>query len=367
MTSSSGRSYAFVGSRTTLERNASGVGISSFAVGPTGEWTLVSEAGQLLNPSYLVCCPDRGVLYTVHGDSREVSALRIHNDGSLTAINTKTTHGSNPVHLALSPDGRYVIVANYGTGSVSSLPVGDDGSLGDAVCVQELKGPPGPHRVEQPSSRPHQVVFDSTGRFLLVPDKGLDRTWVFRFDAASGAVEPHSFAWCGARSGAGPRHLVEHRSLGVIYVVNELDCTITTYAWDGERGYLEPRQIVPALPDWYTGNGSAAAIVLDEEHDRLYVSIRHQNSVCTYRTDPESGLLSQPSWASVDGLQPRFISLGEGAPELLVANELSGEIRAIRLPAEGDSFEFGNSASLRRADVRNPVCIARYSLTDSAT
>ncbi|GAB3187215.1 lactonase family protein [Nesterenkonia suensis] len=326
-----------------------------------GSWALVHEMRDLVNPSYLVVSEAQNILYTVHGDSQEVSALEISSDGSLAVMNTVSSNGLNPVHLALSPDERYLCVVNYASGNVASIAIAQDGSLGDVVCVRELRGSPGPHRAEQPSSRPHQVVFDASGAFVLVPDKGLDRTWVFRFDKITGQLLPNSFAWSGARSGAGPRHLVEHDELGVIYIVNELDCTISVCDWDSTGGRLEARQIVTLLPDDYTGNGSAAGVVLDVERQRVYASIRHMNGVCAYEIIPSSGLLANPSWVDSCGVQPRFISLDNFTGELLVANELSGEVRAVSLASSGTHPAFDPSGGVVRAHVSNPVCIEELS------
>ena len=115
-------------------------------------------------------------------------------------IGMAETGGLNGVHLAQSPDGRFMVVANYSSGSVAVLPVRPDGRLVNQVQLVELPGQPGPHRVEQTASHPHQIVFDPSGQFVLVPDKGLDRVFVFRFDPAAGRLVPTEQGSVAARS-----------------------------------------------------------------------------------------------------------------------------------------------------------------------
>src|SRR6266852_6339250 len=109
------------------------------------------------------------------------------------------------------------------------------------------------HKTEQLSSHPHDVAFDPSGRFVLVPDKGLDRVFVFRFDAASGRLSPAETDSVRTRPGAGPRHLAFHPKLAVVWVLNELDSTLASYRWDPERGALTPFQVVTTLPTDFTG------------------------------------------------------------------------------------------------------------------
>ena len=116
------------------------------------------------------------------------------------------------------------------------LPVRPDGTLADAVQVVTLPGQPGPHRVEQVSSHPHHVVFDPAGRFVIVPDKGLDRVFIFHFDPATGKLTPTMQGAVVARAGSGPRHAAFHPRLPIAWVLNEIASTIATYAWDAERG-----------------------------------------------------------------------------------------------------------------------------------
>jgi 6-phosphogluconolactonase (cycloisomerase 2 family) len=188
--SSTTRSLAFVGSFTTAQRKARGMGIDVYRVDPeSGTWQPTDHVPDLVNPSFLITDPARNVLYFVHGDSDHATALSIDaSSGTLRLLGKAATGGMNGVHQALDPSRRFLIVANYASGSLSVLPVRPDGSLADFTQVLDLPGQTGPHRTEQTCAHPHHTVFAPSGCFLLVPDKGLDRVFVVTFDSERGRL-----------------------------------------------------------------------------------------------------------------------------------------------------------------------------------
>src|SRR6202043_246758 len=129
--------------------------------GDTGEWSHVQHVGNLVNPSFLVASRDGRFLNSVHGDENYATAFAIDGQkGTLRILNQAATGGRNGVHQVIDPSGRFMVVANYATGTVAVLPVRRDGALEDQVHLLALEGEPGPHKVEQTSSHPHHVVFD---------------------------------------------------------------------------------------------------------------------------------------------------------------------------------------------------------------
>lgn len=199
--------FAYVGSRTTRERNARGEGISVFTVDQDhGRLELVQVVRDLVNPSFLALDKAGAHLYAVHGDMSDISAFRVDRaTGKLEFVNRQTTGGKNPVHLAIDPSGRHVVVSNHLSSSLAVLPILPDGSLGALEQLVTLEGPLGPHRVEQKLAKPHFNPFDPSGRFVIVQDKGLDRTFSFRFE--NGRLTPADPAFVVSREGAGPRHM----------------------------------------------------------------------------------------------------------------------------------------------------------------
>ena len=277
--------FAYVGSRTTKERNARGVGITVYRYSPeTGECTLIQTLNDLLNPSFLTFDHSQTHLYCVHGDLSDVSSFAIDaKTGELTKLNSVGTQGKNPVHLSVDPTGKFLAVANYATGGFAIFPIQDDGSLGELAHLEPLPGEPGPHKVEQSSSHPHMIPFDPSGRFLVIPDKGLDAVFVYRVQQNNAKYGATQVSMVKAREGAGPRHVVFTPTGKNAYVVNELDSSVTGYAYDSEQGSLKPLEIISTLPSNFTGNSRAAAIVMAPSGRYLYVSNRGQDSVYDLR------------------------------------------------------------------------------------
>ncbi|QDG88178.1 lactonase family protein [Pseudarthrobacter sp. NIBRBAC000502770] len=320
--------FAYVGCRTTVERRAEGTGLSVFRIdGTTSMWEQVQHLTGLVNPSFLAWGQNGRHLYVVHGDHREVSAFAVESGtGRLEALGTVSCGGTNPVHLTVL-DGRTLAVANYASGSIALISIGDDGSLAPAPRqVLELA----PYTAGKPS-QPHQILPGPHSKTLVVPDKGADA--VHLIDYEDGRLRLADTV--PAEPGAGPRHAVFHASIRRLYVVNELASTVTTYAYtqalDADHAHatavrsLIPMQTLPTVP---AGSGvtTAAGIVATTDGSSVYISNRGHNSVAHYRVDPDSGLLTPAGWYPTEGDCPRFLTLDPAGSRLYVANELSSTI-----------------------------------------
>ena len=347
--------FAYVGSRTTRERNARGDGINVYRVdAATSQWTHVQLVDGLLNPSFLTLDRSGRFLYCVHGDASEISAFSIDPErGKLTFINQETTAGKNPVHLSVDPGNRFLIVANHVTSSLAVLPRHEDGSLGKLVDLVALEGQIGPHRVEQPFAKPHQVEFDPSGRFVVVPDKGLDRVFTYQLDETTGRLTAVDAPPAPAREGAGPRHVAFHPRQNIVYVVNELDSTVTAYRFDSECGNLTPLQVLSSLPDTFIGHSRAAEITVSKDGRSLYASNRGHDSIAIFSVDQASGRLTNIGWEGSRGRTPRFFALDPSGTWLFVANEDSDSVAAFRIERETGMLSYDGEA-IRTG---SPVCI----------
>jgi 6-phosphogluconolactonase len=330
--------HAYVGSRTSRERNARGDGISVFEMNPvTGSLELVQVVGDLVNPSFLALNRKGDVLYTVHGDEHEVSAFRVnHDDGTLQFLQREHCGGKNPVHLALDPTEQFLVVSNHLSSNLSVLPVLPSGELGAVCQTVELTGAPGPHRVEQPFAKPHFNPFDPSGQFVVVPDKGLDRVFSFRF--ANGQLSPAATPWVDTREAAGPRHIAFHPGQPYAYIVNELDSTVTSYRFSAQTGELEPLQILSTLPDHYTGNSRASEIAVTSDGRTLYASNRGDDSIAMFRINAENGLLQFLEVAPSLGRTPRFFALTPDGRFLFALNEESDSIASFAIEPDAGSL-----------------------------
>lgn len=326
--------YAYVGSFTTAQRKARGDGIHVYRADPaTGAWTHLQHVGGLVNPSYLALSHDQRVLYSVHGDEEYATALALDPaTGEAKILNRAATGGKNGVREAVDPSGKFLVVVNYASGSVAVLPIATDGSLRDQHQLVPLPGEPGPHKVEQQSSHPHDIIFDPSGRFVLVPDKGLDRIFVFSFDAADGKLTPTVQGAVKSRPGAGPRHLAFHPKLPIVWVLNELDSTIATYQFDAGTGAIEALQVTPTLPTDFTGYSTTAEIAVSPDGRFVYGSNRGHDSVTIFAAGRE-GLLSVVGWQPTQGSGPRFIGLDPAGHFLNAANEQGDNVVTFKVDA----------------------------------
>jgi 6-phosphogluconolactonase (cycloisomerase 2 family) len=327
--------FAYVGSRTTRERNARGEGISVFRIDQdNGRLELVQLVRDLVNPSFLALDKTGAHLYAVHGDMSDISAFKVDRaTGQLEFLNRQSTGGKNPVHLAIAASGRHVVVSNHLGSSLAVLPIGVDGSLGELEQLVTLEGPLGPHRVEQKLAKPHFNPFDPSGRFVIVQDKGLDRTFSFRFD--NGKLTPADPPFVVSREGAGPRHMAFAPRRGMAYVLNELDSTVTAYAYSDRSGALVPKQILSTLPDTFTGNSRASEIQVDAAQNVLYASNRGHDSIAVFHIDPATGLLKFAGAEASQGKTPRFFTLTPNGRFMFVLNEDSDSIVAFAVDTHG--------------------------------
>jgi len=323
--------FAYVGCFTTEQRKARGKGVAVFSIDPAnGAWSFVDACDAVPNPHYVCLDHTQRFLYSAHGDSSEICSYAIDlQSGKLRFLNKQPTGGDNSSTVMPDPSNRYVVLAN-GPG-VAVFPIGADGSLAPRCDLVIPEGEPGPFRDEQEGPHPHQAAFDLTGRFVVVPDKGLDKVHVFRFDAVHGKLVPCNPPFVKARYGAIPRHVAFHPSRPYAYVVNEQDSTVNAYHWDTTRGELKPFQRVPTTPTSYVGDNMASEIAILPSGRFLYASNRGHDSVVIYSVEHKTGMIEPIGWESVQGRKPRFFGLDPDASHLYAANENSHTIVEFRI------------------------------------
>jgi 6-phosphogluconolactonase (cycloisomerase 2 family) len=325
---------AYVGGYTTPDRNGRGDGIHVYRIGADGVWSHAQHVPGERNPSLFTLRRDNRVLFSVHGALDYVSAFAIDAEtGHLSLINRQPCQGENAVDSALDPSERFLVVANYTSGGVAVLPVAADGALGPVAQLVALSGTHGPDPVHQTGPHPHGVIFDPSGRFVIVPDKGLDCVFAFRFDA--GRLVPTAQERIGSRAGAAPRHCVFHPRLPVLYVNNELDSTITAYRFDAADGRLEALQTETTIPGGFDGRNSTAEIAAAPDGRHLYVSNRGQDSIAVFAIDARSGALRYLASEPTQGGTPRFFTLDSAGEQLFAANQEGDNIVCFRVDQAG--------------------------------
>lgn len=365
-----GATYAYVGSRTSRERGADGEGITVWDAGGPGDgWrrlgTVAADASEArgdaalpANPSFLLVSDDRRSLYVTHGDTDAVSVLDLAADPATPRL-VQTVHlgRRNPVHLA-QLGRRLLVTFMAGPGCVAELPIAGDGTLGEASAIVEFAGDPGPLAIQQRTgSSPHQAVPDPTGRWALVPDRGLDRVHVVPVDPA---LAPAASALV-TRQAEGPRHVAFHPDGRRAYVVTELRSSLITCDWDADRGVLTPVAVVPSTAPEATYDAYASEVFVTPDGSAVVTSNRsgkndhvppvtQTDTLGVFPLDPD-GLPGPGRWFSSGGLRPRFFAFAPGGT-LTVAHQWDGRI--VEFDDAGGSLSGGREV----ARTGTPTCVA---------
>lgn len=310
-----------------------------------------------VNPSFLALHPNGQHLYAVnelptHEDPAEgtVRAFAIDRaTGRLTLLNEQPSHGVDPCHIITDQSGRYVLVANYTSGSLAVYPIERDGWLGPASDVVQHCGS-GPDPKRQTGPHAHSANMDPANRFALVCDLGLDKVLVYRLDLGTGKLQPHGDARLHA--GAGPRHLDFHPNGRHVYVINELDSMLTVFACDADKGVLKEIQTVPALPDGYVGKSFCAEVAVHPSGRFVYASNRGHDSLAIYAVDATSGRLTLRGHEPTRGKNPRHFAIDPSGAFLLVANQDGNAVESFRIDPQAGSLTW-----LHQIDVPKPPCV----------
>jgi 6-phosphogluconolactonase len=312
------------------------------------------------------------VLYAVsetslaeEGGPGTVWALRVEREPAsdlvtIKPLNHQPSQGGEPCHLALDATGRWLIVSNYGTGSVGVLPVLPDGSLGEMTDHLQHHGSSGVNAERRESAgrqdgpHAHSTTFVPDNRFAIVADLGLDQLVVYKFDAATGKLSAHGHAL--TRPGAGPRHTTFHPNAQIVYVANELDSTVTAYAWDATNGELRELQTLDTLPSGGSSSPSARASARAEGEAAAAEGIDSRTAVGTAGSRVPPGGSSQDSRTAVGTAGSR---VPPGAPENYVADiHISAEGKRLYVSNRGHNSiaVFDVDAAGRLARVAVPSC-----------
>jgi 6-phosphogluconolactonase len=306
------------------------------------------------SPSFLALHPDGRTLYAVNEaeGSEAVSAFRVApGSGELSPLAQQPSHGTSPCYVSLDPEGKCVLVANYGNGIVSVLPVSEDGSLREASHVVQHEGSSTNRRQVGPHA--HSILIDPTGRFVLSADLGCDRIFVYRLDTAAGKLTPNDVPFAQVSSGAGPRHIAFHPNGRLVFVNNEIDSTVTSFTWDAERGTLHVNDTRSTLPDNFAERNSTAQVAVHPNGRFVYVSNRGHDSIAIFAVDTDRGRLRPLGNESTLGKTPRNFNFDPSGDYLHAANQNTGTIVSFKVDAESGRL----AATSYTTEVPSPVCI----------
>lgn len=334
--------------------NPNGDGLYRFQVNPAdGALSGKTLVSQLANPAQLTADAKGKTLYVAsESEKGVVVAYAIAADGSLSKLNEVSTHGAGPVYLSLTPDGKFLLVANYVSGSKAVLPVLADGRLAEASDTQQDQGPAGAAKPaaavegsfavsDHNGPHAHMIATDLSGKFVFSTDLGLDRIYQYRL-SADGKLQPNTPAWIPASSaGAGPRHFVFHPNGHSVYLINEEASTLTHYLLNRKTGTLSEAATVPALPAGYKGTSFAAGLVIDKAGKNLYVANRLHNSIAHFAIEA-NGTLTQKDDVWTRGDYTRTLTLSPDGKTLYAMNQRSDNITRFKVDPANGALSFTN-------------------------
>ena len=338
-----------------------GEGVYLYRMNPaTGTLEFDSTTTGVVNPSYLAIHPTQRFLYAVNElktyedkPTGTVSAFAVDaKSGRLEFLNRQLTHGTDPCHVTVDGKGRHIFVANFMSGSVCVLPVQKDGSLaGASDFLQHLGSSVDPVRQKGPHA--HSVTLDRANRFAFVPDLGLDKLMVYRFDRTRGMLEPHAVAWIKTKPGAGPRHVALHPGGRFAFLINELDSTLAALSFNARKGVFEELQVVPTLPAGFQGESTCADVQVAPSGQFVYASNRGHDSLVIYRIDQRTGKLAYVGHHSTQGRTPRQFEIDPAGRFLLVGNQDTDTI----VPFHVDQQTGTLTPTGQVLQVPTPVCV----------
>lgn len=267
--------------------------------------------GAVKNPSFLAADPEYKYLFAVSelegktdGDVASFAIDRAK--GSLRALNSVSSAGVAPCHLVVDHTGKMLIVANYGTGGVSSYPIENDGRIGNRASLMTAEGSSVNHE-RQEGPHAHEVVLSSDNRLAYVPDLGLDRIRIYQINPSDAKLAPHNPPYLPINPGFGPRHMAFSPDGKYGYVVSELKSFVTVFAREGE-GWKQI-QTISTLPEGFTGDNAPGEIFTDRAGKFVYASNRGPGTIAVFSVDPADGTLKQIQVAATGGTFPRGVEL----------------------------------------------------------
>jgi 6-phosphogluconolactonase len=350
--SARGETLVYFGTYTGAK--SKGIYVSRLAA--DGRLTEPELAAETVNPSFLAVHPSGRFLYAVNeveeldGEAAgAASAFAIERaSGHLAFLNRASSKGPGPCYLSLDREGRHLFVANYGGGSVAVLPVGTDGGLGPATSFVKHD--------DSGAARAHSIDADAANRFVMAADLGLDRVFVYRFDAARGGLAANDPAFASLEPRSGPRHVALHPRGRFAYVLNELAMTLAVMRYDPARGALTAASTLSTLPEGVgvAADFSGAEVLVHPGGRFLYASNRGHDTLGVFVIDENEGTLELLEHVSTGGKTPRGFGIDPTGTHLLAANQDSDDIVVFRIdPGTGRLTPTG-----QRVAVGSPVAVA---------
>jgi len=323
----------------------------------TGKAQWVSNTEGVVNPSYLAIAPGGNYLYacteTKTVDAGGITAFKFNREkGNLTLLNKQSSGGDNPAYVSVHNSGKWVIAGNYSGGNLSAFSVNANGSLrpysqliqhtGNSVNKQRQKGP-----------HVHANVFSPAGDYLFVPDLGIDKVMVYKFNpSAKKPLQPATPAFESTEPGSGPRHFTFHPNKKWAYLLEEMAGKVVAYNYKG--GKLTALQKIATHPDTLKEGFGSADIHVSPDGKFLYASNRgNENNLAIFSVDQTTGMLTLRGYQPTMGVQPRNFTIDPSGKYLLAANQKTGNVVIFKRDQQTGLLEYTGE----QIKIPQPVCL----------
>ncbi|MGA5125142.1 lactonase family protein [Streptomyces pseudogriseolus] len=321
----SGPRPLYLGTYTSVDGGGEGIGLATYDP-VTGRITGAGVVGGVGDPSFLAVHPDGRTLYAVN--EREDGAVTAVRLSDRTVLGSSATGGSSPCHLSVHPGGRFLLSADYGSGSVAVHRIETSGALGERTAMVTHSSPaPGPG---QQGPHAHQFVTAPDGGHVLAVDLGTDTVYTYRLDERAGTLTEVSRA--AARPGAGPRHLTFHPGGRYAYLADEVDDTVAVCAYEPSSGRLSIGEPQPTGSGAGTNYPAQFAVTADGRY--AFLANRGHNSVARYAVEEDGARLRLLGTVPVGGDFPRHLALSPDGGLLFTANQRSNDVSVFHVDAD---------------------------------
>ncbi|HKF41408.1 MAG TPA: lactonase family protein [Candidatus Acidoferrum sp.] len=342
----------------TYTNNTRSQGIYAAEFDPdSGKLKLKGLAAATPDPSWIVIHPNGRFVYAANESGKQsmVTAFTLDTkNAKLTQLNQLPALGEDPCYLSFDKAGKFLFVANYTSGNVVVFPIQPDGSLGPHTALVKDAGSLGPNKARQEGPHAHWIGVSPDNHFVFVSDLGLDAVLSYRFDAVKGTLTPNHPPMAQLASGSGPRHLAFAPNGKYVYVISELNATITAFSYDPSQGSLFEMQIVSTLANLVAGSrNDAAEISVSPDGNNLYVSNRGPDTISAFAVSSTDGSLTHTGDYPTEK-EPRHFTIDPSGRFLLAENQNSNSVTAFRIDPASGALSRGSQVG----DIPSPVCLA---------
>jgi 6-phosphogluconolactonase len=345
----------------TYTRTGDSKGIYAIRLdGDTGALSAPSVVAEAVDPAWIAFSPDRKFLYAIHGSPAQALGFKVDpKTPRLTPLSRHPTPPGSPTisppsHLAVDATGRVLLAANYREGFVAAIPLGADGIPGVAHIIKhEGKGR---HPTRQEKPHVHSVTLSPDNRFVIVADLGVDRVYTYALDPETAKIVPANPPFVATAPGAGPRHFKFGVDEKHGYVINELNNTISVFDYDSGRGALRLKQSVQTLPSDFKSESTTAEVRVHPNGKFLYGSNRGHDSIAVFSIDPASGELAPVEIVKSGGRTPRNFALSPDGKWLVCGHQDTPLLTVFRV--DGSTGRLTRTS--HTAPVPSCVCVLFY-------